>query len=50
MSVAAAPVTAAPPARASGSRSFLGTVISLIATTGVTSVLGVAFHPLMAVN
>ena len=48
MSVATAPVTAAPPARAGGSRSLLGTVISLIATTGVTSVLGVAFWWLAA--
>jgi hypothetical protein len=48
MTAATAPVTAAPPAGASWSRSLLGTVISLIATTGVTSVLGVAFWWLAA--
>ena len=47
MSAATARVTARPD-RASGSRSLLSTVISLIATTGVTSVLGVAFWWLAA--
>ena len=40
--------TVAVPARASGQRSLLGTVVSLIAATGVTSVLGVAFWWLAA--
>jgi O-antigen/teichoic acid export membrane protein len=40
--------TVASPPRVSGSRSLLGTVISLIAATGVTSVLGVAFWWLAA--
>jgi hypothetical protein len=39
---------AAAPARAGGPRSLLGTVVSLIAATGVTSVLGVAFWWLAA--
>jgi O-antigen/teichoic acid export membrane protein len=40
--------TAAPTVRASGPRSLLGTVVSLAATTGITSVLGVAFWWLAA--
>ena len=40
--------TVAPTVRASGPRSLLGTVASLAATTGITSVLGVAFWWLAA--
>ncbi len=48
MSTVTAQARAAPQPRASGPRALLRTVISLIATTGITSVLGVAFWWLAA--